>query len=93
MTATMRTTLFDILRGSGLAISTSKGRRLILQGTIQVNGNLITELTDLDMTMFPGDIVLVGGKELLLDEYFDWMENLREKDEVSINRNGTPNPR
>ena len=70
----MRVSLLNILKASGLIISTSRGRRLIAQDAIKVNGKLVNTLDDLNMTMFPGDKVTVGSKEIDVDNYFNELE-------------------
>lgn len=78
----MRTTLLDILKDAGAAASTSKGRRLILQGAISLNDKQLNKFDDLDMTIFPNDVITVlpdGVTEIytmviFACDYFEKME-------------------
>ena len=70
----MRTTLLDILKDAGLVVSTSKGRRLILQGAITLNNKQLNKFDDLDMTMFPGDVIETSDMIILARDYFERME-------------------
>ena len=71
----MRTTLLDVLKASGVIVSTSKGRRLILQGALSLNGKELDKFDDLNMTIFSGDVIQVGKETTLFaDEYFEIIE-------------------
>ena len=83
----MRTTLLDILKEAGLVVSTSKGRRLILQGVMSLNGKQLNKFDDLDMTIFPEDVITVlpdGVTEIYTMTIFacDYFEEM-EKNETN----------
>ena len=70
----MRTTLLDILKDAGLVVSTSKGRRLMLQGAVSLNGKQLNRFDDLDITIFPEDAVEIYDMVLFASDYFEKME-------------------
>ena len=85
----MRTTLLDILKDAGVVVSTSKGRRFILQGAIGLNGKQLNKFDDLDMTIFPEDVIEIYDLVLFASDYFEKME----KNELPTDPDGPTNPR
>lgn len=72
----MRLTVSDILIDSGTIISTSQGRRLVIQGAVKLNGVVLNRLEDLDVNVSSGDIIEAGSFRVSADEYFEEMEIL-----------------
>ena len=85
----MRTTLLDILKDAGLVVSTSKGRRLMLEGVVSLNGRQLNRFDDLNITIFPEDAVEIYDMVLFASEYFEKME----KNELPTDPDGPANPR
>lgn len=57
--------LIDVLKDDKSVVSTSRGRRLILQGTITVNNEITT---DMDTEVKDGDIVEFNNIKLIVKE-------------------------
>ena len=83
----MRTTLLDILKDAGLVVSTSKGRRLMLQGAVSLNDRQLNRFDDLDITIFPEDVIEIYDMVLFANDYFEKME----KNELPTDPDGPTN--
>jgi ribosomal protein S4 len=57
----MKTTLAKILCNSGCTVSMSQGRRLVVCGAVQVNGEVKNDLEAVEVK--EGDVVKVGKRQ------------------------------
>lgn len=60
----MKTTLAKLLADQGMTVSMSEGRRLVVSGVVQVNGEIVTNLDEVEVV--PGDRVQVGKRREII---------------------------
>lgn len=55
--------ILDLLRNSGLLVSSSQGRRFIAQGAVRINGELV-DLEQTSVEVKEGDKLALGRREV-----------------------------